>query len=217
MVAMKIRKYNPDDYARVWQLFYAGLMENWPTAYKQIWTSGTPQPLIFQASILLVLYCMIDSIVLFLLVELLVQGIVLFLCFFGFWNFAQQHRQSDMRDRELSHWTQRGDNTAGYFVAEAEEAIIGTGAYEIRDSVLEVFRLAVDKNARQKGIASTLVAKIEEIAREHGCHTLLAVTSAPQEPAMRFYKHNSWEEEKREPVRYFFVLGINLVFFQKSV
>ncbi len=215
---MKIRKYKPDDYARVWQLFFVGLMENWPTAYKQIWTSGTPQPLIFQASILLVLYCIIDSILLFLLVELLVQGIVLFLCFFGFWNFAQQHRQSDMRDRELSYWTQRGDDTAGYFVAEDEgAAIIGTVAYEIRDTVLEVFRLAVDKNIRHKGIASTLIAKIEEVAREHGCHTLLAVTSAPQEPAMRFYKRNAWKEEKREPVRYFFMLGINLVFFQKSL
>ena len=45
----------------------------------------------------------------------------------------REHFTTDMRDKELSYWTCRGENTAGFFVAEVDGEIAGTVCYVIEE------------------------------------------------------------------------------------
>ena len=41
----------------------------------------------------------------------------------------REHLNSDMRDKELSYWTCRGVQTAGFFVATIDDEVVGTVSY----------------------------------------------------------------------------------------
>ena len=94
---------------------------------------------------------------------------------------------------------------------------MGTVAYEIKEKILEIFRLSVDKKLRQKGTAAELIARIVEVARKQGCDVVTATTTSPQESAVSFYLRNNWQEVKREPFLGFFIFGVEIVYFQKPV
>ena len=42
---------------------------------------------------------------------------------------CREHLNSDMRDKELSYWTCRGVQVAGYFVATIDDEVVGTISY----------------------------------------------------------------------------------------
>ena len=44
-------------------------------------------------------------------------------------HHSREHLNSDMRDKELSYWTCRGVQTAGFFVATINDQLVGTVSY----------------------------------------------------------------------------------------
>ena len=93
-----------------------------------------------------------------------------------------------MRDKELSYWTCRGENMAGFFVAEVDGEIAGTACYVIQeDGDMEMFRMSADKKFRCQGVGSLLLLKIEETARRLNIEKVRFNTSAAQEAAVSLY------------------------------
>ena len=110
---------------------------------------------------------------------------------------CREHLNSDMRDKELSYWTCRGVQVAGYFVATIDDEVVGTISYLKEKDHLEIHRLSTDRRHRQAGVAASLVDKVERGAAVLKCKYILAVTSSGQEPALAFYRRNSWTEVSR--------------------
>ena len=93
-----------------------------------------------------------------------------------------------MRDKELSYWTCRGEETAGFFVAEVDGEIAGTVCYVIEeDGEMEMFRMSADKKFRRRGVGGQLLLKIEETARRLKINKVRFNTSTAQEPAVALY------------------------------
>ena len=93
-----------------------------------------------------------------------------------------------MRDKELSYWTCRGEETAGFFVAEVDGEIAGTVSYVIEeDGEMEMFRMSADKKFRGRGVGGQLLLKIEETARRLQINKVKFSTSTAQEPAVALY------------------------------
>ena len=105
----------------------------------------------------------------------------------------REHFTTDMRDKELSYWTCRGENTAGFFVAELDGEIAGTVSYVIQeDGEMEMFRMSADKKFRGRGVGSQLLLKIEETARRLKIKKVRFNTSGAQEPAVALYKKKGY-------------------------
>ena len=103
-------------------------------------------------------------------------------------EILREHLATDMRDKELSYWTCRGENKAGFFVAEVDGEIAGTVCYVIEeDGEIEMFRMSADKKFRGRGAGSRLLLKIEETARRLNIKKVRFNTSAAQEPAVALY------------------------------
>jgi len=212
-----IRPYSSQDHATVCKLFYAGMVENWVPAYRRIVTGSAPLPAILQLVIMVFLYISSSSIFWFLLLECMVQAVFILVVFYLYWAYASEHLASDMKDKELSFWTGRGDDT-GFFVASIGKEVVGTISYvkQSKDH-LEINRVSTDNQYRKAGIASQLVARVEAVARELKCEEIVAETSVAQEAAIVFYHKNGWTEQSRTSYPGNFVHGIELVKFCKSV
>ena len=105
----------------------------------------------------------------------------------------REHFTTDMRDKELSYWTCRGENTAGFFVAEVDGEIAGTVCYVIQeDGEMEMFRMSADKKFRGRGVGSQLLLKIEETAQRLKIKKVRFNTSGAQEPAVALYKKKGY-------------------------
>ena len=57
------------------------------------------------------------------------KSVSLFLCPNYEFTDNREHLNSDMRDKELSFWTCRGVQTAGFFVATIDDEVVGTVSY----------------------------------------------------------------------------------------
>ena len=99
-----------------------------------------------------------------------------------------------MRDKELSYWTCRGVNTAGYFVATIQDEVVGTVSYLKEADHLEIFRLSVDTSHRKSGVAAALIEKIMRVGAILKVDRIKAQTSNAHESALPFYKKNNWTE-----------------------
>ena len=99
-----------------------------------------------------------------------------------------------MRDKELSYWTCRGVNTAGYFVATIQDEVVGTVSYLKEADHLEIFRLSVDPSHRKCGVAAALIEKIMRVGAILKVDRIKAQTSNAHESALPFYKKNNWTE-----------------------
>ena len=103
-----------------------------------------------------------------------------------------------MRDKELSYWTCRGEETAGFFVAEVDGEIAGTVCYVIEDEgEMEMFRMSADKKFRGQGVGGQLLLKIEETARRLKMNKVKFNTSGAQEPAVALYTKKGYNLVRR--------------------
>ena len=59
---------------------------------------------------------------------------------------------------------------------------------------MEINRLSTVNHHRKAGVASRLVARVEDVAAELGARELIADTSAAQYSAVKFYNKNGWTE-----------------------
>jgi len=105
----------------------------------------------------------------------------------------------------LEHLGARDD--AGVFVAELGGHVAGVAAYH-RTDLLEraqprcrITTLVVHAEARRHGLASTLVARIEAIARGSGCFQLEVTTQAHRQDAADLYRALGFHERPRRLVK----------------
>jgi len=79
-----------------------------------------------------------------------------------------------------------------FLVAEVDNKIIGTviGAFDGRRGL--IYHLAVDKNERSRGIATSLLAEVEKRLKAKGCIKALMVVLRDNTPAMQLYKSRGW-------------------------
>ncbi|MBX3158405.1 MAG: GNAT family N-acetyltransferase [Deltaproteobacteria bacterium] len=75
-----------------------------------------------------------------------------------------------------------------FFVARADAAPAGCGGVALLDGFAEVKRMYVRATARGRGIAETILARIETAARDAGYATLRLETGDRQVAAMKFYE-----------------------------
>lgn len=217
-VKVVIRKYDKSDYDAVCRLFYNGIVENWIPAYRRMISGKAPGPFMLQLVQLFLLYTYTSSMLWFIFIEFLVQVFWMFFFFYAFWGYAWEHLNSDMRDKELTYWTCRGVQTAGFYVATIDDDIVGTIAYlKESDHQVEIFRLSTDKQYRREGVAAKLVAKIERVAAVLKCSSLKAATSSAQEAALKFYNRNHWAQQSRFGHTGHFLHGIDIVTFLKTI
>jgi len=182
-----VRKYQREDHAKVCQTFYNGMVTGlWRTAYWNILIGNSKKPYLLQIVFLFTLYFSSDTFYRFVLYETILQAFWYTLLYYAFWDFASTCLKTDLKDEDLISWT--APKNKGFWVATSEGVVVGTVAYHIQDSTLEIFRLSVDKECRKLGVARQLMSKIEEVARDEGCSIVRAVTSDAQTAAGHFYK-----------------------------
>ena len=72
-------------------------------------------------------------------------------------------------------------------------AVAATGTLRRLPDRWEVKRLFIDAGHRRLGLASALLARIEDVAREHGAQELFLQTGNRQPEAIALYERNGWE------------------------
>ncbi len=85
-----------------------------------------------------------------------------------------------------------GDQFIGV-IAESGDAIVGAlAAYELKKfeqkrSEIYIYDLAVDENHRRQGIATALIEKVKDIARERGVYVIFVQADQGDEPPTALY------------------------------
>merc|ERR1712083_277348 len=165
--------YQREDHAKVCQTFYDGMVTRlWRTAYWNILIGNSKKPHLLQIVFLFTLYFSSDTFYHFVLYETILQALCTCL-------------KTDLKDEDLISWT--APKNKGFWVATSEGVVVGTVAYHIQVSTLEIFRLSVDKECRKLGVARKLMSKIEEVCTMQSCSIVRAVTSDAQTAAGHFY------------------------------
>ena len=86
-------------------------------------------------------------------------------------------------------------------VAIADGQVVGGLAayvlqkFEQERSEIYIYDLAVDKNYRRQGIATGLIIKLREIAREIGAYVIYVQADPPDEPAVKLYESLGTRED----------------------
>jgi ribosomal protein S18 acetylase RimI-like enzyme len=122
-------------------------------------------------------------------------------------------------------WTEYltlGPETSGYHfvVSREEERVLGYAIYgprDLTDGVFDLYWIAVDPDARCKGVGRALSSACEEAVRQLGGRMLIAETSGtgPYEPTRRFYLASGYRNEA--VIKDFYTPGDDLFIFVKRV
>ena len=110
----------------------------------------------------------------------------------GFREFLDGAITHDLADVHRSYLERTGSN---FWVAERDGEPLGCiGLYRRSDDEAEVRRLAVDRNARRMGVASRLLDRAEEFARDVGYMRTTVWTANHLTAAMSFLEHRGYRE-----------------------
>ena len=122
-------------------------------------------------------------------------------------------------------WTEYltlGPEDSGYqFIAYREEdQVLGFAIYgprDLTDGVFDLYWIAVDPNARCKGVGRALLTASEEAVRKLGARMLIAETSGTPhyEVTRKFYFAMGYENEAT--IKDFYTPGDDLVIFIKRI
>lgn len=101
-----------------------------------------------------------------------------------------------------------GDQVLGYAIF---------GYRDLTDGVYDLYWIAVDPDARRKGVGRALISACEQAVRELGGHILIAETSGTAEyaPTREFYAGMGYENEAT--IRDFYKPGDDLMIYTKRV
>jgi putative acetyltransferase len=75
-----------------------------------------------------------------------------------------------------------------FFIARLAGDAVGCGGIAIADGLAEVKRMYVRRNARRRGVAAAILARLEEEARARGTNLLVLETGDAQQSAIRLYE-----------------------------
>jgi ribosomal protein S18 acetylase RimI-like enzyme len=113
-----------------------------------------------------------------------------------------------------------GPDTCGYnfIVYRDGDQVLGFACYGLRpmtEGVFDLYWVAVDPNARCKGVGRALLAASENAAREQGGRMVVAETSgtAPYDSTRKFYYAMGYESESI--IKDFYSIGDDLFIFIK--
>lgn len=81
-----------------------------------------------------------------------------------------------------------------FFVAEAEDDIIGYIGGQVLIGGAEIYTIVVNKGFQKRRIASRLLQAFKEECLNHGAETILLEVRVSNEEAKSFYKKNEFEE-----------------------
>ena len=110
----------------------------------------------------------------------------------GFREYLDGALTHDLAHIEQSYLRRRGSN---FWMAELEGQVVGCiGAYRRDEEEVEIRRLAVDRSARRKGVASRLLDEAEEFCRDAGYARTIVWTSNHMSAAIGFLKHRGYHE-----------------------
>uniref|UniRef100_A0A8D0HQ17 N-acetyltransferase domain-containing protein n=1 Tax=Sphenodon punctatus TaxID=8508 RepID=A0A8D0HQ17_SPHPU len=186
MVAYRIRRYRDEDYEAVREMFAMGMSEYVPTLcvhmLKQPWVI-----LVLACTFCLLLTSSRSLLLPILAVTLLlatgrqVLGYV--------WSLYIEHcLREDLLDIRTTYLGSKG---ACFWVAEAEECVVGTVAArpsEEQPEELTLKRMSVRKDYRGLGIAKALCQTVIRFAQEHGCQAVVLNTLMVQHEARMMYE-----------------------------
>jgi L-amino acid N-acyltransferase YncA len=117
----------------------------------------------------------------------------------------------------------RASQSFPILVAEEDSAVVGYGSFgDFRP--FEGYRFTVEhsvyvaEGVRRRGIASSLLAALEERARALGKHVMVAGIAADNEPSLRLHARFDFVETGRMPeVGFKFGRWLDLVLMQKAL
>ena len=83
---------------------------------------------------------------------------------------------------------------------DGENVVGGLAAYELQKfeqerSEIYIYDLAVDKNHRRKGIATALINKLKEIAKDYGAYVIYVQADQGDMPAIKLYESLGIKED----------------------
>jgi ribosomal protein S18 acetylase RimI-like enzyme len=122
-------------------------------------------------------------------------------------------------------WTEYltlGPEGSGYhFIAYRDgDQVLGFAIYgprDLTDGVFDLYWIAVDPDARCKGVGRTLLAACEEAVRKESGRMLIAETSGTPhyEPTRKFYFATGYKDEA--VIKDFYTVGDDLFIFIKRI
>jgi len=105
--------------------------------------------------------------------------------------------------------------TVSYLVAEQDGAVVGHTVSSAAGDDAELQRIAVDPAYRRRGLASALLAAVEERAAADGAERLLLEVRGDNTTAAAFYESRGFEEVGRR--RGYYRDGVTAVVLGKKV
>ena len=110
----------------------------------------------------------------------------------GFHEYLDSALTHDLAHIEQSYLQRPGSN---FWIAELEGQAVGcVGAYRRDDEEAEIRRLAVDRTARRRGVASQLLEQAEEFCRDAGYARAIVWTANHMSAAIAFLRHRGYHE-----------------------
>lgn len=110
----------------------------------------------------------------------------------GFREYLDGALTHDLAHVEQSYLQRRASN---FWIAEMDGEPVGCiGAYRRDDEEAEIRRLAVDRSARRRGVASQLLDHAEEFCRDAGYERAIVWTANHMTAAIGFLKHRGYHE-----------------------
>ena len=110
----------------------------------------------------------------------------------GFREYLDGALTHDLAHVEQSYLQRRGSN---FWMAEIDGEPVGCiGAYRRDDEEAEIRRLAVDRTARRRGVASQLLEQAEEFCRDAGYDRAIVWTANHMSAAIAFLQSRGYHE-----------------------
>jgi putative acetyltransferase len=101
----------------------------------------------------------------------------------------------DGKDHTFYSQFNKIDKIRHVVVAYDDDEPVGCGAIkEFAENIMEVKRMFVSPEKRNKGIASLILAGLEKWALELGCHSSILETGLRQPDAIRLYTRNGYRQ-----------------------
>ena len=110
----------------------------------------------------------------------------------GFHEYIDGALNHDLAHVERSYLQRPGSN---FWIAEMDGQTVGCiGAYRRDDEEAEIRRLAVDRSARRRGVASKLLDQAEEFCRDAGYARAIVWTANHMTAAIAFLQRRGYHE-----------------------
>ena len=109
-------------------------------------------------------------------------------------GFIDESRNPDLDNIEKSYLAVGN----GFYVAECDGQIIGTVGLLFEPGYARIVRMSVAKSHRQEGVATALLDRCIEVARQRGLSEIIAFTEPHWSDAVGFYTASGFEQFGRD-------------------